>query len=566
MDTGVVRNRPALIGAAWLRHGLLLVPLLFLLVFFFYPLLAVFAVSLWPDGQLDLSGFARIVTSDYYRETLWFTFWQAAVSTALTLALALPAAYVFVRFRFPGKSLWLALATLPFVLPTIVVASAFSALVGPRGLLNTLLMSLFALPAPPIQLDRTLAIILIVHVFYNVAVALRLIAGFWAHQNPRIEEAARVLGAHGWRLWWYVRLPLLRPAILAAAALVFIFTFTSFGVVVVLGGPRFATLEVEVYRQAVNLFNLPVAAALSLVQIVLMIAMLVVYTRLQKSIRLDFSAAVTVTQPPRTLSERLLVGATLTVMSIFLFLPLAALVMTSITVGETGLTLSYYAGLTSNPRGSVLFVPPIQAIGNSLVFALVTTVLAVGFGLLSAYLLVNERSRLVRWLDPLFMLPLAVSAVTLGFGFLVALDEPPLNLRSSALLIPLAHTLVAMPFVIRSVLPALRSIPPNVREAAQVLGASPAVVWWRVDLPLISRGVLVGAIFAFTVSMGEFGASLFVARPDTPTIPIAIFRLLGQPGAVNYGQALAMSVILLAVSALGFLLIERLRTYGVGEF
>jgi thiamine transport system permease protein len=566
MDTGVVRNRPALIGAAWLRYGLLLLPLLFLLIFFFYPLLAVFAVSLWPDGQLDLSGFARIIASEYYRETLWFTFWQAAVSTVLTLALALPAAYVFVHYRFPGKLLWLALATLPFVLPTIVVAAAFSALVGPRGLLNALLMSVFALPAAPIQLDRTLAIILIVHVFYNVAVALRLIAGFWAHQNPRIEEAARVLGAHGWRLWCYVRLPLLRPALLAAAALVFIFTFTSFSVVVVLGGPRFATLEVEVYRQAVNLFNLPVAAALSLLQIVLMTALLAAYTRLQQSIKLDYAAAASTARPPRTVSEHLLVGGMLVCMSVFLFLPLAALLIASVTVGDSGPTLSYYAALTNNTRGSVLFVPPIQAIGNSLLFALVTTVLAVGLGLLTAYLLANERSRAARWLDPLFMLPLAVSAVTLGFGFLVALDEPPLNLRSSALLIPLAHTLVAMPFVVRSVLPALRAIPSNVREAAQVLGASPAVVWWRVDLPLISRGVLVGAIFAFTVSMGEFGASLFVARPDTPTIPIAIFRLLGQPGAVNYGQALAMSAILLAVSALGFLLIERLRTYGVGEF
>lgn len=564
MDTGVVRNCPALIGAAW--RGLLFAPLLFLLIFFFYPLLAVFAVSLWPDGQPDLSGFVRIATSAYYRETLWFTFWQAAVSTLLTLALALPLAYVFVRYCFPAKSLWLALATLPFVLPTIVVAAAFSALVGPRGLLNTGLMALFGLAAPPIQLERTLTIILIAHVFYNLAVALRLIAGFWMQQNPRIEEAARVLGAQGWRLWWHVRLPLLRPAVLAAAALVFIFTFTSFGVVMVLGGPRFATLEVEIYRQAVNLFNLPVAAALSLTQIALMVAMLVVYTRLQKSIRLDFTAAASAAQSARSFGERLLVGGMLAALGVFLFTPLAALVIAALTVGETGVTLRHFAALATNTRRSVLFVPPIQAVGNSLLFALATTALAVVLGLLSAYLLTNERSRLARWLDPLFMLPLAVSAVTLGFGFLVALDEPPLNLRASALLIPLAHTLVALPFVIRSVLPALRAIPPNVREAAQVLGASPAVVWWRVDLPLISRGLLVGAIFAFTVSMGEFGASLFVARPDAPTIPIAIFRLLGQPGAGNYGQALAMSVILLAVSALGFLLIERLRTYGVGEF
>ena len=195
-----------------------------------------------------------------------------------------------------------------------------------------------------------------------------------------------------------------------------------------------------------------------------------------------------------------------------------------------------------------------------------TTLLAVALGLMAAYLLSGRVSRWSNLLDPLFMLPLATSAVTLGFGFIITLDKPPLNLRTSPLLIPIAHTLVAMPFVVRSILPALRAIPPSYQEAARVLGASSSKVWRLIDMPLISRALIVGATFAFTTSMGEFGASLFVARPDTPTIPIVIFRLLGQPGAVNYGQALAMSSILLLVSAVGFVLIERLRTAGVGEF
>lgn len=560
------RNRPAVRLVSMVRHGLLLVPILFLAVFFFYPLLSIFAVSLAPEGQLDLSGFARLITSDYYRNTLWFTVWQAVLSTALTLALALPSAYVFTRYQFRGKTLFLSLATLPFVLPTVVVAAAFTALIGPRGILNTALMPLLHLETPPIQLDRTLTIILIVHVFYNYAVALRIITGFWANQNPRIEEAARVLGARGWRLWWEVRLPLLRPAITAATVLVFIFTFTSFGVVLILGGPRFATLEVEIYRQARDLFNLPVAAALSLVQIGLMFSMMVVYTRLQRRMATDITRAENVARKPQNRREKAFVVGTLGFMAVMLFTPLLALFIRSFTAGTDGITFAYYQQLTVNARGSVLFVPPAQAIGNSLIFACVTTILSLSLGLMTAYLLARRGSGLTRWLDPLFMLPLATSAVTLGFGYIIALDEPPLNLRASAVLIPLAHTLVAMPFVVRSVLPALRAIQPSIQEAARVLGASPWKVWWLVDMPLISRGLIVGATFAFTVSMGEFGASLFVARPDTPTIPIVIFRLLGQPGASNYGQALAMSVLLMLVSAVGFVLIERLRSAGVGEF
>lgn len=566
MDSGVDGNGAAINKRLRrLRYGLLLVPLLFLLLFFFYPLAAILVVSLTPDGQLDLSSFVELVRSSYYLQTLWFTTWQAAVSTALTLALALPAAYVFARYRFPGKSLLLSLATLPFVLPTVVVAAAFMALIGPRGLVNEWLMSAFGLAEPPIQLVRTLTLIFIVHVFYNYSLALRMIGSFWANQSIRMEEAARVLGAHGWRLWWTIRLPALRPAILAAAILVFIFTFTSFGVILILGGPQYATLEVEVYRQATSLFNLPVAAALSLVQIGVMFLMMALYTRLQRQTVVDLQSARTVARPPRALRERLLVGVNLAVMVALLFAPLLALVARSFASPE-GPTTRYYSLLASNPRGSVLFVPPLEAVGNSVRFALATTVLAVTLGVITAYLLSGRRERLTAWLDPLFMLPLATSAVTLGFGYVIAPLYVSTGLRTSSLLIPLAHTLVAMPFVVRSVLPALRGIPPSLHEAARVLGASPAQVWRLIDVPLISRGLIVGATFAFTVSMGEFGASLFIARPDTPTMPVVIYRLLGQPGASNYGQALAMSALLMAVCAVAFVVIERTRTLGTGEF
>ncbi len=557
------RNRFTLSRLLW--RGLLLAPLLFLLLFFIYPLLTILGVSLAPEGQLDLTGFTRLVTTDYYLNTLAFTVVQAVLSTALTLGLALPSAYVFTRYTFPGKSLFLSLATLPFVLPTVVVAAAFSSLIGPRGLLNTFLINTFGFETASIQLDRTLGIILIVHVFYNYAVALRIITGFWANQNPRIEQAARVLGANGWRLWWHIRLPILRPAITAAGILVFIFTFTSFGVVLLLGGPRFATLEVEIYRQAVNLFNLPVAAALSLVQILLMFALMLVYTRLQRRLSTEITSAVNVAVRPSTRRDKLAVFTNILLMSVLLFTPLLSLIAASVS-SDQGITFQYYQQLTRNPRGSILFVPPIQAVGNSLIFALITTLLAVALGLMAAYLLSGRVSRWSNLLDPLFMLPLATSAVTLGFGFIITLDKPPLNLRSSPLLIPIAHTLVAMPFVVRSILPALRAIPPSYQETARVLGASNWRVWHLIDIPLISRALIVGATFAFTTSMGEFGASLFVARPDTPTIPIVIFRLLGQPGPLNYGQALAMSSILMLVSAVGFILIERLRTAGVGEF
>ncbi len=538
-----------------------MLPVLFMGLFFFYPLLAIFSLSFRPEGVWDFSGFLRIVTTPYYIETLFFTLWQALLSTALTLLLAIPSAYVFVRYQFPFRRLLLTLSSLPFVLPTVVVATALQALLGNNGVVNTLLKGFLSLENAPIQLERTLGFILIAHVFYNYAVALRMISGYWANQSLRLEEAAQLLGASGWRLWWEVRLPMLRPAIVASGVLVFIFTFTSFGIVLILGGVRFSTLEVQIYYQAVNVFDLPMAGALSLVQLGIMAVMMGVYTRLQRQNSVDLAPTRLILKPIRRWSERLAVLGVTSLMSTLLFAPLAVLVWASLTYAQDTPSLHYYGLLDENVRGSALFVSPLMAVANSLQFAAITTILALILGIIASLLIYRYPIA-----DVVFMLPLATSAVTLGFGFILVLDTPPLQLRSSWVIIPIAHTLVALPFVIRSVLPALRAIPHHTLESARLLGASTWRVRREVMLPLIGRGIGVGAVFAFTVSMGEFGASLFVARPNTPTLPIAIFRLLGQPMRDNYGQALALSVILLLCCAAGFLLIERLRDVGAGEF
>lgn len=554
--------------------GLYLIPVVFLLLFFIYPLVSIFQVSLAPEGRPDLRGLQQLLSRRYYLGVLWFTTWQATASTALTLLLGLPAAYAFARFRFPGKDLLRALTTIPFVMPSVVVATAFLALLGPTGRANLWLMALLGRDRPPLNLYQTIWLVLLAHAFYNVTVIVRIVGGFWANLDPRLEEAAAVLGAGRRKVFREVTLPLLMPAIGAAALLVFLFTFTSFGVILILGGPRLATIEVEVYRQTVNLFNLPLAATLSILQMILTFVIIAAYTELQErtAVPLTFRAQATLQRAPRTWRERLFVLGAVGLVIGMVLAPLLALVERSLTVLGGAVSLRAYQALRENPTRSIFFVPPTVAIRNSVTFALLTMLLSLAIGTISAYFLVPPRGLgagapgLRRLLDPLFMLPLGTSAVTLGFGYIVALDEPPLNLRTSPVLIPLAHTLVAFPFVVRSLLPVLRGINPALREAAAVLGAAPARVLGEVDLPIVGRALLVGAVFAFAVSMGEFGATALIARPETPTMPVVIFRFLGQPGARNYAQALAMSSLLMLVTALGFFLIERLRYKEVGEF
>lgn len=542
------------------------VPLGFLGVFFFYPLASIFAVIFSGDGTWGPGVLERLLTTGTYVRVLWFTTWQAALSTALTLAVALPGAYVFARYRFPGKSLVLSLTAVPFVLPSVVVAAAFQALLGKSGLVNAWSMAFLGLSSPPIAIEHTVWFILLAHVFYNYTVIVRIVGGYWSRLQPVIAEAAKTLGASPGRVFIEITLPLIMPAVLAASMLVFIFCFSSFGVILILGGPRYSTIEVEIYRQAVHLFNLPMAAVLSIIQIALTLAFMWVYTSLQRR------STVPVNQESRAVTERRIstfrdvavVAGNGCVITLLLGAPLAALLFQSIH-SHDGFTLDFYRYLFLATDRSAFSVVPVDAVMYSVGFALAALILSVAVALPAAVTLARQEGFMTRLLDPILMLPLATSAVTLGFGFIIALDAPPLNLRTSPVLIPLAHTLVAYPFVVRSVLPALRSIPVTLKEAAAMLGASPLKVFSTVVVPIVSRAIVVGAVFAFTISIGEFGATVFVARPQTPTMTVAIFRFLGQPGEVNYGCAMAMSSILMAVTAAGFLFLDRIRLSREGE-
>ncbi|MFJ3658121.1 ABC transporter permease [Streptomyces nigra] len=537
------------------RLGLVAVPVAFFAVFFAYPVAAIVARGLHVDGVWRFGRLWDVLGQSDIRHVLWFTTWQALASTALTLLIALPGAYVFARFDFPGKQVLRAVVTVPFVLPTVVVGTAFLALVGRGGLLDELW---------GVRLDTTVWAILLAHVFFNYAVVVRTVGGLWAQLDPRQEEAARMLGASRWTAWRTVTLPALGPAVAAAALMVFLFTFTSFGVVQILGGPAFSTLEVEIYRQTSEIFDLSTAAVLTIVQFVAVGAILAVHAwtvrRRESTLRL-VDAALT-SRRPRGAGQWALLAGVLAVIVVLLLLPLAVLVQRSLDAPDLG----YYRALTE-ADGGVFLVAPIEAIGNSLQYAVVATLIAVLVGGLAAAALTRrDAGRFVRGFDALLMLPLGVSAVTVGFGFLISLDEPPLDLRSSWILVPLAQALVGVPFVVRTMLPVLRAVDDRLREAAAVLGASPWRVWREIDLPMVRRALLIAAGFAFAVSLGEFGATVFIARPDNPTLPVAVARLLGRAGDLNYGQAMALSTVLMVVCAVALLVLERLRTDRTGEF
>jgi thiamine transport system permease protein len=326
-------------------------------------------------------------------------------------------------------------------------------------------------------------------------------------------------------------------------------------VILILGGIRYATLEVAIYRQAVTLFNLPLAAVLALIQLIGVSTVLAIYARRQESAsHLALASERSTRRRPR--------GGGAVAVTAALVGTLGALAIPPAVLAVRALSNAGFSRLfTRDP----VVGRPVSSVPNSLGFATAATVIAVLIGMCAAYVISQRSSRLSQWFDVVLMLPLGTSAVTIGFGFLIALGFP-VDLRATIALVPLAHALVAIPFVVRATVPLLRSISPTLREAAATLGASPRKVFRYVDLPIVSRAAMVGAGFAFVVSLGEFGATSFIVRPNTTTIPVMIFRLLGRPGVGNFAAALALATLLGALTAAVILVMDRFRPADLGTF
>jgi thiamine transport system permease protein len=523
-------------------------PLAVLAVFFVYPVATLVGRGLVGPAGLDLSGFADVLSRPRFRRILLFTLGQAAASAALATVLGVPGAYVLYRCRFRGRAVVRAVVTVPFVLPTVVVALAFRTLFAPGGWLGSW------------GWDGTLAAILAAHVFLNYAVVVRTVGTTWAQLDDRGEQAARSLGANPVRVFGTVTLPALGPALAGAFTMVFLFCATSFGIILIMGGGRLSTLETEIYRQTMDFLDLRTAAVLSIVQVLLVTAVLIVSgvlrRRTEATLRLRSSGEGAHRVRAADLPAVLVTGLVLLGMAI----PLAVLVVRSLQT-PSGWGLDNYRALTTLGNDNVLLVPVTTALANSIRAASIATVLAVSTGtLLSVVLARRPRGRAARaavnGIDAAVMLPLGVSAVTVGFGFLIALDAPPLDLRGSPLLVPIAQATVALPLVVRMILPVLRAADDRLRQAAAVLGAGPLRVWTTVDLPIMSRALIGASAFGFAVALGEFGATSFLASPLRITLPLVIARLVGRPGVANTGTALAAAVVLALLCLVAVLIVE----------
>ncbi len=506
------------------------------------PTLAVAAFVLWPlttifSRALSWDVISRLAGNSAIRGVLWFSIWQAVASTVITLVVAFPATYVLARYQFVGKRMLLALVTIPFVLPTVVVGAAFLTLL-------------------PNSLHRSVAAVLIAHTYFNIAVVVRVVGRRWEQISTLINDAASTLGASPFRIFRTITLPILATAIRSAAAVIFLLCFTSYGIIRVLGGPARATLEVEIYTRAIQLGDLSGAAALSLFQLVVLGSAMWWWIQTSRRstplTRIQMYATV-----PHTIQQRLAVYGISFATAFIIAIPLMMVFVRSLSPGG-GMSLDAWRLVLGNHATSLGTQPPLAAFWTSLQFGIATAIIA-GVTGLAAALAIAYGNRRIGQLEALVMLPLATSAVTLGLGLLITFDSGITDLRSRWIMIPIAHSLVALPVVVRTLLPVIRSVPQGVRDASATLGAAPWQMWMTIDRPLLARAWATSLAFAGAISLGEFGASSFLTRRTSATLPTEIARLLSRPGDLVQTQAYVLASLLIIFIAAALIAVDGLR-------
>lgn len=538
-------------------HLLWFVPGLGVSFWFVFPILTVWRISLQGTDGVQ---WIRFLTSSLLWHTLVQGIVQATLSTLCTLSIALPISIIWLLYDVTGRRWLKVLLTLPFVLPTVVVAAGFRAIWGAEGGVIRFLLEWMGVA--PLEFPYGWVPVILAHVFYNVSVVFRVVTGYGSRIGADVLESAFCLGHSPFAVVRQVLLPILRPAVVSAALVVFLFCFGSFGVVLLLGGSAMTTLDVEIYRQTVYFFHMRSAAQLSIVQFCCTLLVVILHRRLSpdaSGIALFRSSAGSILGRPRSVRGRAFLDGTGFAYTAIFGLPLAAILVQAFRT-SAGWGGDYFSALLVNDADALFFVAPVDAVKHSLQIACLAAVFCFAFGFPAAQFLAVPPAffRMTAFVHGGFLLPLGASPVILGLGFILTFAVPPIDFRSSWLLIPVSHALVAFPIFLQTLIPALRGIPEVLKQAATTLGSSPWHAWLRVQLPLIRNSLTAALVLSFMISLGEFGATLFIARPHVPTLPIAIYRYLSQPGEINYGRAMAMAAILLGLTAAGFVVLERI--------
>ena len=535
----------------------LLIPIIILSFFLIYPVTRVIVGGVLSSTS---NPFQKIL-SDYPTQfAIAFTFSQAFISTIASVMVGLPGALIISRLDFKGKSLVRALIVVPFVLPPIAVVVGIIQMFGSYGIIDSFLMSLFHSSTSVFNISDGIVGIVLAHTFYNAPLVILLVSSSLERMNPEIEDAADMLGANSIQRFKRITLPQILPALSAAAILTFIFCFMSFPIVLALGNDVYNTIEVLIWN-SYRAGDLGIASSLALLQILITMALAAFYMRVGRTRNQDVaptSAIRTITFAKYRYHEQGLILIYMLSMLIFIGGPMISIFRAAVydpllqQYTTKGLTYLF----TSGPNGGLGFLI------NTLFYGFLATLLSIILGIPLAYAHKSEKRILPTLSSMLVLLPLGISSITLAYGLMEAIAVPlGLSLHPWPIIV-IAQTLIGLPFTARALEISLNNIDPNILNQADLLGASRFQRFFFVDIPLLLPGILVGAVFAFAMAIGDMTATLLIALPQNYTLAIGVYKNLDVR---KYVQAGSSALFLVFICVLAYLMMEKISKGSTGS-
>jgi iron(III) transport system permease protein len=558
---------------SWLRRydlspanaGFLFLIWCFFVAFMLYPLCFVFSNAFFTAEGFSLIFFKLMLTSANYTQILANSVNLGLIVTLFTTLISLPLAFFLVRYGFPGKALLNGLILIPLVLPPFVGAIGMRQLLARFGSINLLLLKFGLITQPIDWLGGGFAGVVLLEVLHLYPIMYLNLAAALANVDPSLEEAAKNMGASGFKLFRTVTFPLMLPGYFAGAVIVFIWAFTDLGTPLVFEYREL--IAVQIFNMVTDLHQNPMGYAFVVAVIVLTLLFFYVSKRLIGSTgyammgRGHVASAVR----PASASMTLLIYTLVLGISAVAMIPHLGVVLTSITgrwflsVLPSEYTFKFYREVFTHDL-------TLLSIKNSLFLSSLSTIIDVVLGVTIAYLLTRKRVPGRDVLDALAMLPLALPGLVMAFGYVAAFSATPLDARINPVpLLVIAYAVRRLPYMVRAAYAGFQQTNVALEEAAMNLGASPMKTLYQITFPLVFANLVAGAVLSFSFAMLEVSDSLILAlKEQNYPITKAIYALLGRIADGPY-IASAMGVLGLVLLAASLLVASRFFGRRMGE-
>ncbi|HZQ74176.1 MAG TPA: iron ABC transporter permease [Burkholderiales bacterium] len=536
---------------------------LFLIVFVFYPLTRIFYDAFTNEaGALTVANFHEFFTDRYYLRSLWKSLLLGAGAVVTTSIVGIAVAYLLIRYDFPYRSTFSYLTMLPMILPPLVGVLGFVFILGRAGTLNVLLMEWFGLEHPLNFMYGVHGVLLVetVHLFPMMTLS---VLDALARVDPSLEEAAQAMGAKGWRRFWDVTLPLTTPGYISGALLVFIWTFADFVTPLVLGvqdllAPQAYLNIVQFVDRRIFRMGIVISALLVLLAIFFVLA-----ARQYVAIK-DYSSLSYSKVERRRLGP---VKRWLAVGFLCLLMLVAAVPQVGVILAAVGRGWS----LTPFPEHYTLeffrqvSVETPKFIINSSLYCAIAVALCLLIGVPMAWIMGRTQAPGRGAMDALTTLMLAIPGTAVGIAYIRAFNVPlpivDVPLTGMWIILPLVLAVRRLPYTVRGSYSSLLLVHKSMEEAAENVGATKLRTFRDITVPLVWKGIFVGALFSFITSIQEASATIFLTLGGREMIPFGIFSFYI---AGSQSQAAALGVILIALCAASLFIVNRIAGTRVG--